>query len=181
MNLKKFDEDFIKFLINSGESNTLDFKQKVTSKEKIARTLAAMANSDGGIVLIGLSDQKKITGIDPEEEKYMVESANEIYCIPRISLSCHSLQMPDFEAEKKNMNEKFILLVEVKKSVGPKIYIVDKLGNRKYYIRVKDQTRLIPWVYPIAEKWIDYTEYYCEQDCPPKSINGKPINKMISQ
>ncbi len=59
MYLRKFDEEFIKFLINSEESNTLDFKQKVTSKEKIARTLAAMANSDGGIVLIGLSDQKK--------------------------------------------------------------------------------------------------------------------------
>jgi predicted HTH transcriptional regulator len=59
MNSKKFEEDFVKFLINSGESKTLDFKQKVTSKEKIARTLAAMANTDGGTILIGLSDQKK--------------------------------------------------------------------------------------------------------------------------
>lgn len=66
--MKKFDEDFKKIFINSKESNMLYFKQKVTSEEKIARTLVAMANSDGGIVLIGLSDQKKIIGIDPEEE-----------------------------------------------------------------------------------------------------------------
>lgn len=144
MNSKKFDEDFVKFLISSKESKTLDFKQKVTSKEKIARTLAAMANTDGGIILIGLSDQKKITGIDPEEEKYMVESANEIYCFPRVSLSCESYVMPDADGEKKNKDEKFLLIVEIKKSAGPKIYTSDKMGNRKLYIRVDDQTRLIP-------------------------------------
>lgn len=144
MNSKKFDEDFVKFLINSKESKTLDFKQKVTSKEKIARTLAAMANTDGGIILIGLSDQKKITGIDPEEEKYMVESANEIYCFPRVSLSCKPYFMPDADPEKKNKNEKFLLIVEIKKTAGPKIYTSDKMGNRKLYIRVDDQTRLIP-------------------------------------
>lgn len=143
MNSKKFEEDFVKFLINSEESKTLDFKQKVTSKEKIARTLAAMANTDGGIILIGLSDQKKITGIDPEEEKFMVESANEIYCFPRVSLSCEPYQVPDAEAEKKNMDEKFLLIVQIKKSAGPKIYISDQTGNKKLYIRVNDQTRLI--------------------------------------
>lgn len=144
MNSKKFDEDFVKFLINSKESKTLDFKQKVTSKEKIARTLAAMANTDGGIILIGLSDQKKITGIDPEEEKYMVESANEIYCFPRVSLSFEPYFMPDADPEKKNKNEKFLLIVEIKKTAGPKIFTSDKMGNRKLYIRVDDQTRLIP-------------------------------------
>lgn len=144
MNSKKFDEDFVKFLINSEESKTLDFKQKVTSKEKIARTLAAMANTDGGIILIGLSDQKKIIGIDPEEEKFMVESANEIYCFPRVSVSCEPYQVPYAEAEKKNKDEKFLLIVNIKKSAGPKIYIPDQAGNKRLYIRVNDQTRLIP-------------------------------------
>src|SRR3990167_5829855 len=119
MNSKKFDEDFVNFLINSKESKTLDFKQKVTSK-------------------------KKITGIDPEEEKYMVESANEIYCFPRVSLSCKPYFMPDADPEKKNKNEKFLLIVEIKKTAGPKIFTSDKMGNRKLYIRVDDQTRLIP-------------------------------------
>lgn len=144
MNLTKFDEDYVKFLISSKESKTLDFKQKVTSKEKIARTMAAMANTEGGIIVIGLSDQKKITGIDPEEEKFMVESANEIYCTPRVSLSCESYIIQDSEQEKKNKDEKFLLFVEIKKSAGPKIYTSDNMGNRKLYIRVDDQTRLIP-------------------------------------
>jgi predicted HTH transcriptional regulator len=141
MNLTKFDEEFLKFLISSKESKTLDFKQKVTSKEKIARTLAAMANTDGGYILIGLSDQKKIIGIDPEEEKFMIESANEVYCIPRVSLSCESFVWPDSEQEKKSREDIHLLLVTVKKSEGPQILTLDKNGNRKLFIRVNDQTR----------------------------------------
>lgn len=143
MNLTKFDEEFIKFLINSEESKTLDFKQKVTSKEKIARTIAAMANTEGGFILIGLSDQKKIIGIDPEEEKFMVESANEFFCTPRVSLTCESIVWQDSDAEKQSEKEKHLLLVTIKKSEGPEIYFSDKMGNRKIYIRVGDQTRLI--------------------------------------
>lgn len=143
MNITKFDEDFIKFLIRSKESKTLDFKQKVSSKEKIARTMAAMANTEGGFILIGLSDQKKIIGIDHEEEKFMVESANEIYCIPRVSLSCEPIVWQDSESEKKYNEEKHLLLVTIKKTAGPQIYTLDKIGNRKLYIRVDDQTRLI--------------------------------------
>ncbi len=31
----------------------------------------------------------------------------------------------------------------IKKTAGPQIYTLDKIGNRKLYIRVDDQTRLI--------------------------------------
>lgn len=144
MNLTKFDEEFIKFLISSKESKTLDFKQKVTSKEKIARTIAAMANTEGGYILIGLSDQKKIIGIDPEEEKFMIESANEVYCTPRVSLSCEPFVWQDSESEKKSKEEIYLLLVTIKKSEGPQIFTSDKKGNRKLFIRVDDQTRSIP-------------------------------------
>ncbi len=144
MSLTKFDEDFIKFLISSKESKALDFKQKVTSKEKIARTIAALANTDGGFILIGLSDQKKIIGIDPEEERFMIESANEIYCTPRVSLSCDPFVWHDSEAEKKSKEEKQLLLVTIKKAEGPQIFVSDIMGNRKLYIRVDDQTRSIP-------------------------------------
>jgi predicted HTH transcriptional regulator len=144
MNSKKFDEDFIKFLISSKESNTLDFKQKITSREKISKTLAALANTEGGFILVGLSDNKTIVGIDPEEEKYMIESANEMYCIPRVSISFEHLVQSETDGDKKNQEEKFLLLVSIKKTEGPKIYVKDKAGNLKFYVRRGDQTRLIP-------------------------------------
>lgn len=144
MNLTKFDEEFIKFLISSKESKSLDFKQKVTSKEKIARTIGAMANTEGGYILIGLSDQKKLIGVDPEEEKFMIESANELYCTPRVSLSCESIVWQDSESEKKSKDEIYLLLVTIKKSEGPQIFTSDRKGNRRLFVRVDDQTRSIP-------------------------------------
>ncbi len=39
----------------------------------------------------------------------MVESANEIYCIPRVSLSCEPIVLQDSESEKKYNEEKHLL------------------------------------------------------------------------
>jgi predicted HTH transcriptional regulator len=143
MNLKKYDEDFVKSLLKSSESQTLDFKQTITSKQKIARTMAAMANTDGGFILVGLSDQKKIIGIDPEEERYMIASANELYCVPSVALHVETITNLILESELNVANEKNLLLVEIKKSVGPKIYVKDLLGNPQLYMRIGDQTKHI--------------------------------------
>ena len=91
----KYNQEFVKKIIQEKEGNQLDFKQKVTSKEKIAKTLAAFANTTGGLILIGLSDQRKIIGIDPEEEQYMIDSANEEFLIPRVSLRFHTIKLPN--------------------------------------------------------------------------------------
>ena len=67
MKSAKFEEEFVKDLLKQKEGEKLDFKLKITSKEKIAKTLSAMANSEGGFIVIGMSDHKKIIGIDPDE------------------------------------------------------------------------------------------------------------------
>jgi predicted HTH transcriptional regulator len=137
MFLKKFDQDFVNKLIKQKESQTLDFKQKITSREKIAKTLSAMANSEGGLILIGLSDQRKIIGIDPEEERYMVEAANEEFCIPKASISVQEVKI--YEGETSRM-EKSVLLVEVFKTDGPLIFVKRKDGEPKAFKRENDQT-----------------------------------------
>jgi predicted HTH transcriptional regulator len=47
---------YIKNLIAEGEGQELDFKYHVSSASKIARTLVAFANTDGGRLLIGVKD-----------------------------------------------------------------------------------------------------------------------------
>lgn len=59
MKSAKFDEEFIKNLLKQKEGEKLDFKLKITSKEKIAKTLSALSNSQGGFIVVGMSDQKK--------------------------------------------------------------------------------------------------------------------------
>jgi predicted HTH transcriptional regulator len=103
--------------------------------------LAAMANTEGGLILVGLSDKKKIMGIDPEEERYMIESANEEFCVPRVSIAVkeikvHNERYPMFSDEE----EISLLLVNVKKSEGPLIFCKGKSGEMKTYKRVHDQT-----------------------------------------
>ena len=140
----KYNEEFVQKIIQQKEGNQLDFKQKITSQEKIAKTISAFSNSTGGIIVIGISDQKKLIGIDPDEEQYMVDSANERYCVPRASLKSFPIKLknekyPEFSDEE----DISVLVVEVRQSLGPKIQVKSKSGEFKTFQRVGDQSLLI--------------------------------------
>ena len=66
----------IRKLILEGEGTTLDFKNTITSCEKIAKTMVSYANNKGGKLLIGVADDGRIVGVKSEdEEKYMINKA----------------------------------------------------------------------------------------------------------
>ena len=67
------DTDYIHALIAEGEHQQQDFKFEISDARKIAKTLSAFANTDGGRLLIGVKDNGKIAGVRSEEEKYMIE------------------------------------------------------------------------------------------------------------
>ena len=58
----------IEELIAQGEHQQLDFKFEVSDSKKIARTLSAFANTDGGRLLIGVKDNGAIAGVRSDEE-----------------------------------------------------------------------------------------------------------------
>lgn len=141
MKSAKFEEEFVKNLIKQKEGEKLDFKQKITSREKISKTLAGMANAEGGFILIGISDNKQVIGIDPDEERYMIESANDEFCIPRVSLTIDEIKLFDEKSpEQLELSEKSLLVVEVQKTEGPKVFCKSKNGVLKSYTRVNDRT-----------------------------------------
>ena len=71
-------------LIAQGEHQQQDFKYEISSASKIAHSLSAFANTDGGRLLIGVKDNGRIAGVQSEEEIYMVQAAGELYCQPPV-------------------------------------------------------------------------------------------------
>ena len=81
-------------LIAQGEHQQQDFKYEISDARKIARTLSAFANTDGGRLLIGVNDNGKIAGVRSDEEIYMVEAAASMYCVPPVEcrMSIHRVE-----------------------------------------------------------------------------------------
>lgn len=123
---------YIAGLITQGEGLTLDFKHSITDSRKIARSLVAFANTAGGTLLIGVKDNGNITGVNTDEEYYMVEAASQLYCKPEVP----------FEVVKWEINGKTVLEVKVKPSKRKPHKAPDKSGIYKAYIRVNDENVL---------------------------------------
>jgi hypothetical protein len=121
--------EYIKRLIAEGEHQMLDFKFEVSDFRKIARTLVAFSNTDGGRLLIGVKDNGIIAGVRSEEEYFMIEGAARLYCKPEVAFKIKEWQI----AGKK--------VVEVVISRGDKqpYMAMDTDGNWIAYIRQNDQ------------------------------------------
>ena len=72
-------------MIAEGEHQQQDFKTRIDDSRKIARTLVAFANADGGRLLIGVKDNGTVSGVRVDEELHMVEAAAEMYCRPVVA------------------------------------------------------------------------------------------------
>ncbi|MXW18042.1 MAG: hypothetical protein F4139_16065 [Gemmatimonadetes bacterium] len=58
---RELERGMVRELITQGESRTLEFKRTLT--KNLGRALCAFANSDGGTLLIGLSNRGRIVGV----------------------------------------------------------------------------------------------------------------------
>ena len=74
---------YIQKLIAQGEHQRLDFKFEISDARKIARSMVAFANTDGGTLLVGVKDNGAIAGVR-SEEVYMVDAAAGLYCKPEV-------------------------------------------------------------------------------------------------
>lgn len=124
--------DHIQKLISEGEHQQLDFKFGITDSRKIARSLAAFANTDGGRLLIGVKDNGAIAGVRSDEEFYMVQAAAELYTRPEVK----------FLVKEWHVEGRSVLEITVPKSVDMPHAAPDKDGQWKVYIRVKDHNYL---------------------------------------
>jgi len=123
---------YLKRLIAGGENQQLDFKYCISDSRKIARTLSAFSNSNGGKLLIGVRDNGSIAGIRTDEEIYMVDTAVHLFCRPEI----------DYTVKQHVADGKTILEIDVARGDKRPYQVKDEDGRWLTYFRNDDQNLL---------------------------------------
>jgi predicted HTH transcriptional regulator len=134
------EDQYIRNLIAGGETQQLDFKFMISDSRKIAKTVSAFSNTDGGRLLIGVKDNGAIAGVKSDEEYYMVEAAATLFCRPSVS----------FKVKKWIIEGKTILEVIIPKNENI-VFAKNEESKWLAYVRVKDQNILANRV--LIEVW----------------------------
>lgn len=129
---------YVNRLIEEGEGFEIEFKRKVTTPEKISRTLIAFANTKGGHILFGVDDDGSIVGIESEKtEVELIEQAGTVYCVPEVR--------PIIDIVPFDGRDVIVAYVE-ESSHKPHYFTGNVNGDAqdgeetRVYIRVKDKT-----------------------------------------
>lgn len=118
-------------LIRAGESNHLDFKYHVADTKKIAKTLVAFANTGGGKLLLGVKDNGKVIGVESEEERYMIETAADMFCKPVV----------DYRIAEWEYDDKTVIEVDIPLSRDMPHYAKNEEDKWIVYVRVNDKNK----------------------------------------
>jgi len=136
------DIHYIKSLIAQGEGLHLDFKFNISNASKIAKSLVAFANTEGGKLLVGVKDNGRVVGVSSDEEKYMIELAAYKYCHPEVMIEFTDIIYED----------KTILEVYVQKSDTKPHSAKDEMGKWSVYFRKADENILANKIFEEAMK-----------------------------
>lgn len=126
---------YIARLIEEGEHEHQDFKFAVSDARKIARSISAFANNDGGRLLIGVKDNGTVAGVRNEEDIYVVELAAEMYCHP-----AQQLKITAFKAEGGHT----VMRVEIDRAAVRPVLVREEGGAMRAYYRVHDENIAAP-------------------------------------
>ena len=120
---------YLQRLISEGEHQQQDFKYRVEDAVKLARSVSAFANTDGGRLLIGVRDDGHLSGVRSEEEIYMMHQAAYRYCRPEASI----------KFDTYHINGRTIVIATVPKSDNRPVCALDEEGQKRAYIRIPDE------------------------------------------
>ena len=123
------DKHYLLSLIREGEHQQQDFKYRVADACKLARSVSAFANTEGGRLLIGVRDDGHLSGVRSEEEIYMMHQATYKYCKPEASI----------KFDTYHVEGRTIVIATVPPSGRRPICALDEEGRPRAYIRIADE------------------------------------------
>jgi len=121
-------------LVRRGEDQHLEFKRKAHHPDKITRELVAFANTEGGLLLVGVDDDQTIYGVKfPEEDMFALRNYVEQFCQPSLPV----------QWERIRVNERRAVLALHVEAGAAKPYFVrdyDHPERKTAYVRVRDMS-----------------------------------------
>ena len=133
------DLQYIQSLIKEGEHQQQDFKYRVSDAKKLAKSVSAFANTDGGRLLIGVRDDGNMSGVRDEEEIYMMHQAAYRYCRPQASIKFDTYQVAPSHSANGGRGLRTIVIATVPPSDKRPICAIDDEGRQRAYIRIADE------------------------------------------
>ena len=123
------DKRYLLSLIREGEHQQQDFKYRIADACKLAKSVSAFANTDGGRLLIGVRDDCNLSGVRSEEEIFMMHLAAYKYCQPEASI----------KFDTYHVDGRTIVIATVPPSDRRPVCALDEQGRRRAYIRIADE------------------------------------------
>ena len=133
------DKRYIQRLISEGEHQQQDFKYKVEDAMKLAKSVSAFANTDGGRLLIGVRDDGHMSGVRDEEEIYMMHQAAYRYCRPQASIKFDTYHVMPQETTGGGRKMRTIVVATVPPSDRRPVCAIGNDGRQRAYIRIADE------------------------------------------
>jgi len=133
MNNNAHNADRVLSFIHDREREHIEFKRLVPSAFKMAKEMAAMANTVGGNILVGVEDNGTVAGVaDVRGEKAAVLTAAHELCSPPLEPAIRTVAL----------GGKTVLWIIIP-SGGTKHVVIDARGDARFYVRVRDKNQLV--------------------------------------
>ncbi|MDR6194296.1 ATP-binding protein [Siphonobacter sp. SORGH_AS_0500] len=118
-------------LLSQSEGSTLEFKRTIEAPGRIAKTLAAFANTSGGWLVIGVNDDRSVKGIESEKDiVQQLEAASDLFVQPGVLLRYKAVEH----------HERRVLIVRVDESEDKPHQAKDHQGQWQVYVRARDKS-----------------------------------------
>lgn len=121
-------------IITNGENSGVEFKRDYQRPEQLAKAVVALANLDGGRVLLGVEDDGTISGIKRENlQNWVMDTVFGRYVHPTI--------IPYYEEVQIDEGQR-VAVITVRSGLTKKPYVVRRGDREETYIRMGNISKL---------------------------------------
>lgn len=120
-------------LISNGENSGVEFKSDDLRPERLAREIVALANFRGGRILLGVEDDRTITGIRRDDlEEWIMDTV--------FGRKVHPMILPFYEEVQVDDQHRVAVVTLTQGTAKP--YVVRHNDREEIYVRVGSTSRL---------------------------------------